>query len=308
MVDRKRKDKTESKKLESLQQEITEFKTHQERENTAVRKRLDRLEKSTQVVLENSNRIEALYQEADRTREFRNLSKESGQAVLREIGELTGLPVPLPQTGPETWHASSDANSRIPIDAVVRVFELAPSLLQAIRFISPNRTRNLRDATTGEWKRSAGHFVLRLEFTEHSLIVQRCIQGALLSLISSAAKAEKEEGQACFSMYMNRTVEEMERKRKRQDSNPQDLQSVGRGKGRGRNNGGKGRCRKGSGADLSASPPSVSPFELCRTVIEPGLPRIVQLKVCRAREVLAWYTPGRLCRCLTSLGLGRRTF
>ena len=92
--------------------------------------------------------------------------------------------------------------------------------------------------------------MLNTEFTEHSLIVQRCLQGALGSLISTAAKAKKEEGQACFSMYMNRTVEEMERKRKRQDSNPQELQSVGRGKGRGRNYGGKGRGRKGSGADL----------------------------------------------------------
>ena len=101
------------------------------------------------------------------------------------------------------------------IDAVIGWWQWAPALLAAIRFVAPNKTRSTRDSVTGEWKRAPGHFVVRLEFSEASLRVQQGLQGALGQWIGRAVKAAREKVEATFNLYLDKTPEEVERKRKR---------------------------------------------------------------------------------------------
>ncbi|CAE7901000.1 hypothetical protein AK812_SmicGene13709 [Symbiodinium microadriaticum] len=221
-------------------------------ELATLRRRVDRLEKSTHLVLENSERVEALFAKAEASREFKNLASETAMAILRELHVLTNLPVPLPEVPPETWHASSGTNANVDIDATLSWWSWAPALLASSRFVAPNKTRSKRDETTGEWRRASGHFVIRLEFGEASLRVQQGLQGALGQWIGKAVKSAREEGKTPFNLYLDKTPEELERKRKR-TGGEMGTTSAGRGGGKGKDRkkgkgkGGKGGASRGGG-------------------------------------------------------------
>ena len=247
MSDRKPK---ASKQIQADVGELRERLEAQGNEIATLRRRVDRIEKSTHLVLENTARVEELYAAAEATREFKSLASNTAMAVLREIHALARLPVPLPEIPPETWHVSTAENATVEIDAVIGWWQWAPALLAAIRFVTPNKTRSTHDSVTGEWKRAPGHFVVRLEFSEASLRVQQGLQGALGQWIVRAVKAAREKGEAAFNLYLDKTPEEVERKRKRAGADLGTSSSGrGGGKGTGKKGGkGKGRGNKGGGA------------------------------------------------------------
>ncbi|CAE7812207.1 unnamed protein product, partial [Symbiodinium sp. CCMP2592] len=195
--------------------ELREQVAQQGHEISSLRRRVDRLEKSTHLVIENGSRLEELFSKAEASREFKNLASDAAASILRELSVLTRLPMPLREVPPESWHASNNEHADICIDATVSWWGWAPALLSATRFVAPNKTRSRKDETTGEWRRAPGHFVLRLEFGEASLPVQQGLQGALGQWIGKAVKAVRETGEASFNLYLDKTPEELERKRKR---------------------------------------------------------------------------------------------
>ena len=91
----------------------------------------------------------------------------------------------------------------------------------------------------GEWKRAPAHFVVRLEFGEASLRVQQGLQGGLGQWIGKAVKAAREKREPSFNIYLDKTPEELERKRKRSGTD-MGTTSSGRGGGKGKD-GKKGR-------------------------------------------------------------------
>eukprot|EP00439_Symbiodinium_sp_Y106_P082198 s616_g21.t1 len=128
-------------------------------------------------------------------------------------------------------------------------WQWTPALLAAIRFVAPNKTRSTRDSVTGEWKRAPGHFVVRLEFGEASLRLQqglqKGVQGALGQWIGRAVKAAREKGEATFfNLYLDKTPEEVERKRKRAGA---ELGTSSSGRGGGKGTGKKGGKSRGKG-------------------------------------------------------------
>ena len=100
--------------------------------------------------------------------------------------------------------------------------------------------RKTRDPVTQEWNRSKGHFLVRFEFGEGSLCVQKCLQGTLGAYIYKAVNRVREQGGSAFNFYLDKIPEEMERKQRRLGVNPQEL---GRGMGLSSTKGGRGRGR-----------------------------------------------------------------
>ena len=198
MSDRKRK--SETKKLEALELEVKAVRAYTEREVGNLKRRVDRIEKSTHLVVDFSSKIEELYSGAEASREFRKLAQDTAMAILRELNVLTGLPTPIPQIPPQTFHAQSDENSRIDLEALISWYEFA--LLSCVRFVLPNRARKTRDPVTQEWTRGKGHFMVRLEFGEGSLCVQKCLQGTLGAYIYQAVKRVREQGESAFNLYL----------------------------------------------------------------------------------------------------------
>ena len=245
MSDRKRK--SDAKKLEALELEVKAVRAYTEREVGNLKRRVDRMEKSAHLVVEFSSKIEELYSGAEASREFRKLAQDTAMAILRELNVLTGLPTPIPQVPPETFHAQSDENSKIDLEALISWYEFAPALLSCVRFVLPNRARKTRDPVTQEWTRGKGHFMVRLEFGEGSLCVQKCLQGTLGAYIYQAVKRVREQGESAFNLYLDKIPEEIERKQRRLGMNPQDsgkgrgLTSTKGGRGRGKGKGGRGR-------------------------------------------------------------------
>ena len=47
------------------------------------------------------------------TGELKSLANNAAMAVLRELNTLARFPVPLPDTPPKTWHATSEANAGV---------------------------------------------------------------------------------------------------------------------------------------------------------------------------------------------------
>ena len=247
MADRKSKG---SKQIQAEAGELRERVEAQGSEMATLRRRVDRLEKSTHLVFENSETVESLFAKAEATREFKNLASETAMAILRELHVLTNLPVPLSEVPPETWHASFDTNANVDFDATVSSWGWALALLFSSRFVAPNKTWSKRDETTGEWKRAPGHFVIRLGFGEASLRVQQGLQGSLGQWIGKAVKAAREKGEASFNLYSDKTPEELERKCKR-TGGEMGTTSMGRGGGKGKDRkknkgkGGKGGASRG---------------------------------------------------------------
>lgn len=55
---------------------------------TNLQRRVDRLDKSSTLVLENATEVEKLFTAAEQSREFRNLAKDASEAVPRNFDAL----------------------------------------------------------------------------------------------------------------------------------------------------------------------------------------------------------------------------
>ena len=64
------------RRIDALEEQVKKIQEDQQQ----VRRRLDKVEKSTQLVVENSTKVEELYKTATDTRNFKDLASESGKA------------------------------------------------------------------------------------------------------------------------------------------------------------------------------------------------------------------------------------
>ena len=99
MAGKKRKAADVTRDIEDLQyrQERTEYQVD------SLTRRVDRLERSTALVVENSQKVEAVFAAAEETRAFKTVAKGSAEALLVELAELVELPYPVPASTPQQW-------------------------------------------------------------------------------------------------------------------------------------------------------------------------------------------------------------
>jgi hypothetical protein len=226
------------RKLDELAKDVGEVKSGLE----ALSRRVERLEKSTCVVVECSSKLEAVYAKAEQDKDFRRVAKEGAEAVLADLAEATGLPYPLQgDTGAHDWQRQ---HPTFELTTVLSWFSLVPALLLGVRFVAPNKLRSTLDASTRQRTRSPGHFILKLEFSDLSLQVQRALQSGFGQFLGCMNKRKREAGETgLVAVYLHRTTEELERKRARAAASADGGGGGGGGgKGRGRGKGrGKGR-------------------------------------------------------------------
>ena len=229
------------RKLEELEKRLDEVENVQEKQwkTTAnLQRRVERLDKSSTLVLENAAEVEELYKTAEQSRDFKNLAKDTSEAVLKSLGAQLGLPYPLPELSPTEWKAISAETRAIPQHTIDQWWLLSQTLPTAIQFLSPNKTRSTKDETTQQWKRASGHFLLKLRFGMGSLTIQEVLQDSLGKALNVKHKAMREAGtETGMNIFVNRTPEELERKR----------QQKGEGKGANGGKGGKGGKGRGKG-------------------------------------------------------------
>ena len=127
------------RRIEALEDQVKKLQDEQQ----AAGRRLDRVEKSTQLVLENSAKVEELYKTATETRNFRDLSKETGKAILQEVGAQVKLPWPLPENTPEQWQIIGEETRMHNLETVRKWWALAEALPDAIQFVFPDKNRTL---------------------------------------------------------------------------------------------------------------------------------------------------------------------
>ena len=83
--------------------------------------RVDRIEKSTTLVIEHSVQVEAAYKQSEDTRDFEQLPKKTAEALGAELGPKVQLPHPLPTESPEQWSAAEEGRPPGGCDDVVGV-------------------------------------------------------------------------------------------------------------------------------------------------------------------------------------------
>ena len=86
-------------KVDQLEQEVKtlhETQSRQESELNHLRTRVDRIDKSTSLVVENSASVERVFKQAEDSRVFENLAKESAEALCQDLAAKLGLPYPIP--------------------------------------------------------------------------------------------------------------------------------------------------------------------------------------------------------------------
>ena len=228
-----------TRKLQSLERRIDAIEKEQEKQGTEItslKRRQDRIEKATLLVIEHSTQAETLYVTATQSRQFSALAKDASKAILQELSELTKLPFPLPHQLPADWHQLNEETKNIPLDVIGNWWLLVGTLETAVRFIFPNRSRNTRDPNTGQWNRTPKHFVARLTFGENALRIQNCLQGPLGQFINRLVKTRREAGNTEIpNLFVSKTPEELERKRgKGNKGEGKGKDGKGRGRGRGR--------------------------------------------------------------------------
>ncbi|CAJ1439366.1 unnamed protein product [Effrenium voratum] len=221
----------------------------QEQEIGYLRSRVDRIEKSTQLVVERSEEVEELYKHAEASREFKTLAQDGANGVLRELSRLTGLPWPLPASTPSQWQDMSDETRKQDLRAVQEWWTWSTALLSGTRFVMPNKARSTRVEATGQYERAAGHFVFRIEFGEGSFRVQSGLQtlGKTFAEASRAARAANPEANPPINpinVFVNRTPEELRKKRARDGKNGDGKGKGSKGKGSAKGKGGRGRQRQ----------------------------------------------------------------
>lgn len=224
------------RKIDDLTKEVAEIRELAERtaaDQEATRRRLDRVDKSTMIVVEFSTGIEALYTVAESTRNFKNLGPEAAAAVLKEIAVLTKLPYPLPGTSAEEWQSISAETREFELGTVKSWWQLCAALPEAIQFVMPNRTRAKRDPSTRAWTREPSHFVLKLRFGLSSLLIQDSLQGKFAAYLAKFIKTRRENGVTdTTNLFINRTQEELDRRRGK-GKGEEKGKSKGKGKGKG---------------------------------------------------------------------------
>ena len=236
-------------KISDLEKRVKDLEEHKDRTDNTVRglkRRVDRMDKSTQVVIENHQDLEKIYQDAEHSRNFKEVSKDTARVVLQSISTLTGLPFPIPESTAESWRATNENYSATyTLSLCLLWWEFVPAFTAAVRFLTPNKSRSTRDANTNNWTRAPNHFVVILTFGMDSLVCQKALTGELGRFISGKTRAIREAGEAnTFGIYLNKTEEERERKQQR--ANPGKGQKGNQGKGKGK---GKGRApAKGAAA------------------------------------------------------------
>ena len=110
----------QKRKLEELAKGLGDLKTVQQQQQeqlNSLQTRVDRIEKSTTLVIEHSVQVEAAYKQAEDTRDFKRLSKLAAEALGAELGPKVQLPYPLPTESPEQWSTAEEGR---PPPAVVR--------------------------------------------------------------------------------------------------------------------------------------------------------------------------------------------
>ena len=85
--------------MKELKDQMTELKVQQDKQQEQIdilKKRQDRLDKCTQVVVEHSSEIEAVFSTAEMSRVFKDVARDSAAGVLKEeLGHCLSFPYPL---------------------------------------------------------------------------------------------------------------------------------------------------------------------------------------------------------------------
>ena len=144
--------------------------------------------------MENSAKVEELYKTATETRNFRDLSKETGKAILQEVGTQVKLPWPLPENTPEQWQNIGEETRMHNLETVRKWWALAEALPDAIQFVFPNKARADREPNTRNWTRKPGHFTLKLKFGIGLFQIQEALQGPVGATRSKTRKSCREQG------------------------------------------------------------------------------------------------------------------
>ena len=101
----------QKRKLEELAKGLGDLKTAQQQQQeqlNSLQTRVDRIEKSTTLVIEHSVQVEAAYKQAEDTRDFKRLSKLAAKVLGAELGPKVQLPYPLPTESPEQWSTAEE--------------------------------------------------------------------------------------------------------------------------------------------------------------------------------------------------------
>ena len=166
-------------------------KQQQQQQLDSLTTRVDRIEKSTSLVVEFASQVEAVYKTAEETRDFKNLAKQAAEALCAELGPKINLPYPLPSQTPEQWFAAEEG--RPPLTVCTTWWAFLTALLVGTRFILPNKLRSTRDPNTNQ--RAPGHFLFKLEFGDLSFAVSRALQAGLGAHISQSNRERREAGE-----------------------------------------------------------------------------------------------------------------
>ena len=148
MSDRKPK---ASKQIQADVGELRDRLEAQGNEIATLRRRVDRIEKSTHLVLENTARVEELFAAAEAMREFKSLASNTAMAVLREIHAIARLPVPLPEILPETWRASAAENATVAPNQTRSTRDSVPQVTSWSGWSSVKRRCVFNNACRGHW-------------------------------------------------------------------------------------------------------------------------------------------------------------
>lgn len=123
--------------------DLEEQKDRMDNTLRGLKRRVDRMDKSAQVVIENNPDLEKIYQDAEQTRNFKEVSKDTAKVVLQTISTVTGLPFPVPEITAEAWRGTNEDYSA--------TFTLVLGLLwwEFVPAFGPNN-----------WTRAPNHFVV----------------------------------------------------------------------------------------------------------------------------------------------------
>ena len=241
----------QKRKIDDLLKGLNDVKATQQQQQQqldSLTTRVDRIEKSTSLVVEFASQVEAVYKTAEETRDFKNLAKQAAEALCAELGPKINLPYPLPSQTPEQWFAAEEG--RPPLTVCTTWWAFLTALLVGTRFILPNKLRSTRDPNTNQRVRAPGHFLFKLEFGDLSFAVSRALQAGLGAHINQSNRERREAGEGDqLTVFVHRTAEEQNRRNRRnnehngnQNQNPGPR---GRGNGGARRGGGKSRGGKG---------------------------------------------------------------
>ena len=118
------------------------MKRVQERQGTTLAQlttRVDRMDRSTSLVIEYSAAVERIYKTAEDTREFKRVARDSAEALLQELAPKMHLPYPLPACTADQRNA--DDGNRPEGHVLTAWWAFVPALLVGTRIIMPNRLR-----------------------------------------------------------------------------------------------------------------------------------------------------------------------